>query len=307
MRYLIFNITVLTALGYLFMASPEQSVASWLGKAPQMFDAARDAGREPGTLADPSETAGGALIDAIEPVVNEMLAPPPQTPPPDEAEVQLASADGETGPAETPVTMADIETIIRTLLETQNAAAGDQATAASPVNPVQQLPVQQAPVQQAVSNQPVPDQPVPNQPLPNQPVANQAAVATTTDVAASPAEVPVPAEVEVAQAATVIPEGTGPAVSDEMSDAEIAAAFERLQKVTTPDAGLPQQAVSQAAPSGALAAAGNPVPNADTAAGPVALTSAPPEPVFMSPGERADSLALMVEELQMMYLERTGG
>jgi len=39
----------------------------------------------------------------------------------------------------------------------------------------------------------------------------------------------------------------------------------------------------------------------------VALTSAPPEPVFMSPGERADSLALMVEELQMMYLERTGG
>ena len=36
MRYLIFNITVLSALGYLFMASPEQSFTSWVGKEQQM-------------------------------------------------------------------------------------------------------------------------------------------------------------------------------------------------------------------------------------------------------------------------------
>ena len=40
MRYLIFNITVLSALGYLFMASPEQSFTSWISKAPLMYDAA---------------------------------------------------------------------------------------------------------------------------------------------------------------------------------------------------------------------------------------------------------------------------
>ena len=41
-----------------------------------------------------------------------------------------------------------------------------------------------------------------------------------------------------------------------------------------------------------------------------AVKSAPAaaeSPAFMSPGQRADSLALMVEELQLMYLERTGG
>ncbi len=35
MRYLIFNVTVLAALGYLFMASPDQSFTSWIGKAPK--------------------------------------------------------------------------------------------------------------------------------------------------------------------------------------------------------------------------------------------------------------------------------
>ena len=58
MRYLIFNFTVLAALGYLFMASPDQSFANWIGKAPQMFNAARTAGRDSMPGNDPTATAG---------------------------------------------------------------------------------------------------------------------------------------------------------------------------------------------------------------------------------------------------------
>jgi hypothetical protein len=76
MRYLIFNITVLSALGYLFMASPEQSFTSWVGKAPQMYDAAKTAGRDGVAGSDSSETAGTALLEAIEPVVEEVLSSP---------------------------------------------------------------------------------------------------------------------------------------------------------------------------------------------------------------------------------------
>ena len=53
MRYLVFNVTVLAALAYLFMASPHQSFANWIGKAPQMFDAARTAGRDHRSGEDP--------------------------------------------------------------------------------------------------------------------------------------------------------------------------------------------------------------------------------------------------------------
>ncbi|MGB1177456.1 MAG: hypothetical protein ACPG48_08340, partial [Candidatus Puniceispirillaceae bacterium] len=74
MRYLIFNITVLSALGYLFMASPEQSFTSWIGKAPLMYDAAKTAGRDGAARIDSSETAGTALLEAMEPVVEEVLS-----------------------------------------------------------------------------------------------------------------------------------------------------------------------------------------------------------------------------------------
>ena len=85
MRYLVFNVTVLAALGYLFMASPHQSFANWIGKAPQMFDAARTAGRDHMPGEDPDTTAGHALPEAVEPVVEQALsssddaiaAPPP--------------------------------------------------------------------------------------------------------------------------------------------------------------------------------------------------------------------------------------
>ena len=74
MRYLIFNVTVLAALGYLFMASPDQSFANWIGKAPQMFDAARMAGRGPVADGNPEATAGSALLEAVEPVVDQVLS-----------------------------------------------------------------------------------------------------------------------------------------------------------------------------------------------------------------------------------------
>ena len=74
MRYLIFNITVLSALGYLFMASPEQSFTKWIGKAPLMYDAAKTAGRDGAAGVDSSETAGTALLEAMEPVVEEVLS-----------------------------------------------------------------------------------------------------------------------------------------------------------------------------------------------------------------------------------------
>ena len=74
MRYLIFNVTVLAALGYLFMASPDQSFTSWIGKAPQMFDAARTASRDSIPGDDPNATAGRALLAAVEPVVEQILS-----------------------------------------------------------------------------------------------------------------------------------------------------------------------------------------------------------------------------------------
>ena len=91
--------------------------------------------------------------------------------------------------------------------------------------------------------------------------------------------------------------------SQEMTDEEIAAAFASLQQAARPDP-MP----SEATQSTMMAAAGD--GQADGAPVEVtAVTSAPAaeSPAFMSPGQRADSLALMVEELQLMYLERTGG
>jgi hypothetical protein len=75
-----------------------------------------------------------------------------------------------------------------------------------------------------------------------------------------------------------------------MSDADIAAAFAQLQ---------------QSATEGDVATAGPAIPEQPGPAGDV--VAAPATPAYMSPGQRADSLALMVEELQLMYLERTGG
>ena len=125
MRYLIFNFTVLAALGYLFMASPDQSFANWIGKAPQMFDAARTAGRDHMSGEDPDATAGRALLEAVEPLVEQALSSPDDadaSPPTaarfsqsistDEIQTDEAPAD-PVHDAARPVTIQDIESIIR--------------------------------------------------------------------------------------------------------------------------------------------------------------------------------------------------
>tara|TARA_B100000242_G_scaffold59652_1_gene35530 strand:+ start:121 stop:444 length:324 start_codon:yes stop_codon:yes gene_type:complete len=95
------------------------------------------------------------------------------------------------------------------------------------------------------------------------------------------------------------------AVSQEMTDEEIAAAFAQLQQAARADA-----AASAGAQSAEMAVATADSQADSGSSGDRAMTSAPvapASPAFMSPAQRADSLALMVEELQLMYLERTGG
>lgn len=266
MRYLIFNITVLSALGYLFMASPDQSFTSWLGKAPQMFDAARSAGRDAGATIDPSETAGTALLEAMEPVIEEVLSPPAQA----AADQGVTAVDSDNQP----VTMRDIETMIRALLETR--AEPDRTPDA--VNAANHQS-QQAP-DDGGNKASVEDQPA-TVDAPPKPVASELATA------APPADGG--AALEVAESGDT-PVNTKPVISEEMSDADIAAAFAQLQ---------------QSATDGDVTAAGPAIPEQSAQAGDI--VAAPAAPAYMSPGQRADSLALMVEELQLMYLERTGG
>ena len=92
------------------------------------------------------------------------------------------------------------------------------------------------------------------------------------------------------------------AALQDMNDEEIAAAFEPFRQPSGSGPVTPQS--GQAAEMADLET-GLPgvVPGeAGTGTSPAADT-----PAFMTPGQRADSLALMVEELQLMYLERTGG
>jgi hypothetical protein len=299
MRYLIFNITVLSALGYLFMASPDQSFTSWLGKAPQMFDAARTAGRDAGAAGDPSETAGTALLEAMEPVIEEVLAPKAHSAADRATADQIVAdrivADGPTAgqvassrPAteqgaaavdsdNQPVTMRDIETMIRALLETRTAPAGTPDAVNAANHRFRQAP-DDGGDKASVENRPA--------------IVDAPPKPVTSELAAAPPAVSV-TEPDITGQTAAAGNGSGttaPAISEEMSDADIAAAFAQLQ---------------QSATEGDVATAGPAIPEQPGPAGDV--VAAPATPAYMSPGQRADSLALMVEELQLMYLERTGG
>ena len=291
MRYLIFNVTVLASLGYLFMASPDQSFANWIGKAPQMFDAARTAGRDSMPGDDPTVTAGRALLKAVEPVVDQVLsssddavaAPPPTAP------ADLTPADAR------PVTMQDIESIIRDLLHGRVTAGDDQDTGAV-VNSAEILAGNETGTVKPQTQRRAADRPSAglasgiasgDQSMPTNATPNEAADAGLGGV-------------DIADTAPTAPS----AVSKDMSDEEIAAAFARLQQEARPDpapSGTTQ-------PTETAAAGDGQADRASTEAG--AVTSAPAaaeSPAFMSPGQRANSLAMMVEELQLIYLERTGG
>lgn len=307
MRYLIFNVTVLAALGYLFMASPDQSFANWIGKAPQMFDAARTVGRDSMPGDDPTATAGRALLEAVEPVVEQVLsssddavaAPTPPAhfdEPATTGDIQtvatpahLASDDAR------PVTIQDIESIIRGLLDARVTVGDDQDAGAGVDSPETS----------------VNDETEIVQPRPKRGPVDRSSTGLASGVAAADPSMPTnttPNEsadagsgaVEIADNARAAPS----TASQEMNDEEIAAAFARLQQ-----AARPASAPSGAAQPTEMMAAGDGQPDGAPAEA-TAVTSAPAtaeSPAFMSPGQRADSLAMMVEELQLIYLERTGG
>ena len=307
MRYLIFNVTVLAALGYLFMASPDQSFANWIGKAPQMFDAARTAGRDSMPGDDPTSTAGRALLKAVEPVVEQVLsssddaiaAPPPTArfgEPATTDEIRTAAVPADLAPADTqPVTMQDIESIISDLLDGRVTAGDDQDTGAV---------VDSAEI-------PVGNETNTVKPQPQRRTADRPSTGLASDIAAadqSMATNATPNEaadaglggVDIADTALTAPS----AVSKDMTDEEIAAAFARLQQEARPDP-APSETTQ---PTEMAAADDGRADGASAEAG--VVTSAPvvqASPTFMSSAQRADSLAIMVEELQLMYLERTGG
>lgn len=327
MRYLIFNITVLSALGYLFMASPEQSFTKWIGKAPLMYDAAKTAGRDGAAGVDSSETAGTALLEAMEPVVEEVLssskAPTPEqmpagsradAPAVESSNMQTAEAaqlDVDAGPDLEAVTIQDIETIIRTLLETRVAGAGDRDDGVAPTTETNQVvPTATSPgispaaptaatLRQGAAPATASDRQaaVPSSPSPGA-LAKTPSTPLQTSPEAGPRIGTVPSETQLASKA--VPPSQ--AASSEMSDADIAAAFAELQQ----SAGA-QPSQTDPLPSTDMAAVTEAAANGVSAGNLASLPAAQIAPVFMSPRQRADSLDLMVEELQLMYLERTGG
>lgn len=323
MRYLIFNITVLSALGYLFMASPDQSFANWLGKTPQMFDAARSAGRDAGTDIDPSETAGTALLEAMEPVVEEVLSaseqPAAKGAVSEQAAASQTAAKADSDTENPPVTMRDIETLIRALMAAKSGQPDDQhggEVAAGPSTEMEEAEVGgvRPAAQPATMDAPVDGAPVIDAPVIDAPVID-APVPLASEPASTPTSTPTPTatpDTRIAAAKAVEqPRSPAPAASKEMSDADIAAAFSQLQKSAAPQPVAPQPVAPQPVATDqmpAIEVAAVDEAGMNPGGGTQGEMSPPPAPpAFMTPGQRVDSLALMVEELQLMYLERSGG
>ena len=89
---------------------------------------------------------------------------------------------------------------------------------------------------------------------------------------------------------------------EDMNDEAIAAAVEPLRQPS--GSGLMTPQPGQAAEMADLETS---LPGVVPGEAGTGTSPAADNPAFMTPGQRADSLALMVEELQLMYLERTGG
>ncbi len=308
MRYLVFNFTVLAALGYLFMASPHQSFANWIGNAPQMFDAARNAGRDHMSGEDPDVTAGRTLLEALEPVVEQALsssdgADAPSAPAArfsqsistEEILATEAPADPVTDDAR-PVTIQDIEGIIRGLLDARIKTGDDQDGSAGVDTPVRLAGDEADTVRPQPERRPVvgpstglasgavaPDQSLLTNAAPNEAAGDSSRVAEVAD------------NVLAARMA----------VSQEMTDEEIAAAFAQLQQAARADAAA--SGGTQSAEMAVAAADSQTEGSSSFDRARKSAPVAPASPAFMSPAQRADSLAMMVEELQLMYLERTGG
>ncbi len=263
----------------------------------------------------------------MEPVVEEVLssskAPTPeQMPAGSRADAPLVEAsnmqtaeaaplDGDAGPDVEPVTIQDIETIIRTLLETRGAEAGDRDDGVAPTTEANKVVPAATPpgispaaptaatLRQGAAPATASDRQaaVPSSPGPGT-LAKTPSTPSQTSPEAGPRIGTVPSETQLASKA-VAPSQAAPS---EMSDADIAAAFAELQH----SAGA-QPSQTDPLPSTDMAAVTEAAANGVSAGNLASLPAAQTAPVFMSPRQRADSLDLMVEELQLMYLERTGG
>ena len=269
MRYLIFNVTVLAALGYLFMASPDQSFANWIGKAPQMFDAARTAGRDSMPGDDPTSTAGRALLKAVEPVVEQVLSSPDDaiTAPAPAArfsqsistdEIQAVDAPADPVPEDArPVTIQNIEGIIRGLLDARVKTGDDQDGSEGIDTPVRPADDEADTVQPQPERRPAVG---PSTGLASGAVAPDRSL--LTNAAPNEAAEDGSRAVEVADNVPAAPM----AVSQEMTDEDIAAAFAQLQQAARADAAASggaqsaEMAVAAAAVNSAKAAANKLLP-----------------------------------------------
>ena len=228
---------------------------------------------------------------------------------------EAAQLDVDAGPDVEPVTIQDIETIIRTLLETRGGEAGERddgvapTTEASKVVPTATPPATPpgispaAPTAATLREGAAPatasdhQAAVPSSPGPGA-LAETLSTPSQTSPEAGPRIGTAPSETQLASKAVA----PSQAASSDMSDADIAAAFAELQQ----SAGA-QPSQTDPLPSTDMAAFTEAAANGVSAGNLASLPAAQTAPVFMSPRQRADSLDLMVEELQLMYLERTGG
>ena len=224
---------------------------------------------------------------------------------------EAAKLDVDAGPDVEPVTIQDIETIIRNLLETRVAGAGDQDDGVAPTTETNKVvPTATSPgispaapmaatLRQGAAPATASDR---QAAVPSSPGLGTLAKTPSTPSQTSPEAGPrigtVPSETQLASKAVA----PSQAASSEMSDADIAAAFAELQQ----SAGA-QPSQTDPLPSTDMAAVTKAAANGVSAGNLASLPAAQTAPVFMSPRQRADSLDLMVEELQLMYLERTGG
>jgi len=241
MRYLIFNITVLAALGYLFTSAPNQSFTQWASVTLGGWGEAPSA--PPDALEDDLVESGKTFARAVAKATGEQLERFDEQP-------NLTTMSEGSSHSESPEAVAiqpepslDAEVIRQLVLDAMEEA--DTKRTKSVMASAQ-----------------------PEAPTPEIHPAAAGLASVEMDLPA-PAEKPEPAT----------------EISEQMSDAEIAAAFAAFEKTAgetpakTETVGiLPVEAVAEVAP----------------------------EPVFMSPSERAEDISKIIQQLNLRYLEKMG-
>jgi len=239
MRYLIFNITVLAALGYLFTAAPNQSFTQWVTSTLDIWGNANNA--EAAIASDSVAESGKTFAKAVAKAASERLG-------------ALDDKIADPNPLQTTpqqgATSMGVDEIKQLVITAMKEAEAERLTPA-PAKPIEMT-----------------------QPL----------HASETDIAAGKTgNVSPPFE------KSKVPDGMvqqqPPKDPEQMNDSEIAAAFNAFEK-TENDA--PERA-------------GNVVFQKRDAARPVKQA-----PAFMSPTQRAEDMSRIIQQLNMLYLEKTG-